>query len=150
MQQKEFRNILLAVSLTQLTDKIVPTAIYIAGKFDAALHLLFVVRLSRDDLFNTPGEVSKIKDELVEKAKQKLEEYADANFKNIAVKKKIIGVGDPADEIIAYIEKEDIDFAIMGTHGRRGLKKTFLGSVASEVIKRSPVPVTIINPMRIK
>jgi nucleotide-binding universal stress UspA family protein len=56
--------------------------------------------------------------------------------------------GDPAEEILKYIAQEKVDLVIMGTHGRKGLDRVLFGSVANEVVKKSPVPVLTINPYR--
>ena len=149
MKEISFKKILVAVSLTEITYKAIPYEKYILQKFDCETHLLFVARIGRDDLLNTPGEAMKIKREVQENAEKKLNEHAQEYFKNEDVI-TCVKVGDPADEIIDYINNEKIDFVLMGTHGRRGIKKTFLGSVAEDVIKRSPAPVVIINPFRVK
>ena len=47
----------------------------------------------------------------------------------------------PADAIIKAIAEHHCDLVIMGTNGRRGLKRLMMGSVAKEVVHRSPVPV---------
>ena len=56
----------------------------------------------------------------------------------------------PAKEILKVVESEDIDLLIMGTHGRKGLEHVFFGSVAENVVKKSPVPVLTINPYKLK
>lgn len=38
----------------------------------------------------------------------------------------------------------------MGSHGHKGLEETIFGSVAENVMKKSPVPVLIVNPYKIK
>jgi nucleotide-binding universal stress UspA family protein len=58
--------------------------------------------------------------------------------------------GDPASEILKTIESKEIDLVIMGTHGRKGLEHVFFGSVAENVVKKSPVPVLTINPYKVK
>lgn len=63
--------------------------------------------------------------------------------------KKIVS-GDPAGEILKTIESDGIDMVIMGTHGRKGLEHTIFGSVAENVVKKSPVPVLVVNPYTIK
>ena len=63
---------------------------------------------------------------------------------------KMILSGDPAQEILKTIEKEGIDLVIMGTHGRKGLEHVFFGSVAENVVKKSPAPVLTINPYKLK
>jgi nucleotide-binding universal stress UspA family protein len=54
--------------------------------------------------------------------------------------------GRPADEILQYIEKHKIDLVIMSTHGRSGIPRWAMGSVADKVIRSSPIPVLIIPP----
>lgn len=54
-------------------------------------------------------------------------------------------VGDPAREILEYAEDHDIDQIVMGSHGRSGIDRTFLGSVAETITRRVRIPVTIIG-----
>lgn len=58
-----------------------------------------------------------------------------------------IETGAPADAIIRAAEGE-ADLIVMGTHGRTGLERLFLGSVASEVIRRAPCPVLTMHAAR--
>ena len=50
-----------------------------------------------------------------------------------------------ADEIVRAAERTNASFIVMGTHGRRGLRRLFLGSVAGDVPGRSPCPVIAVN-----
>lgn len=54
--------------------------------------------------------------------------------------------GRPADEILSYAEKNDVDLIIMSTHGRSGLSRFFFGSVAEKVSRHSLVPVLLLSP----
>ena len=49
----------------------------------------------------------------------------------------------PADGIVAIAEERGCDLIAMASHGRRGLRRLILGSVAAEVLARSPVPVLV-------
>jgi nucleotide-binding universal stress UspA family protein len=49
--------------------------------------------------------------------------------------------GDPAAEILRAIDELKPELVVMGTHGRRGLARLLLGSVAEKVVRSSPVPV---------
>jgi nucleotide-binding universal stress UspA family protein len=51
--------------------------------------------------------------------------------------------GAAAREIVAAAEEGDV--VVMATHGRGGLARWFLGSVAEEVVRRSPVPVLLVR-----
>ena len=53
--------------------------------------------------------------------------------------------GSPVDEILAAAKQHAADAIALGTHGRRGLQRLFLGSVAEGVVSRSPVPVVVLR-----
>jgi nucleotide-binding universal stress UspA family protein len=53
--------------------------------------------------------------------------------------------GDPATEILAEAEQGDVDLIVMGTHGRTGLARLLMGSVAEQVARRSPCPVLTVR-----
>lgn len=53
--------------------------------------------------------------------------------------------GHPVPEIINFAEKEGMDLVIMGTHGRTGLDKLLLGSVAENVVSHCKVPVMVVR-----
>lgn len=52
-------------------------------------------------------------------------------------------VGDPVETIVATANSEDVDQVVMGSHGRDGIQRLLVGSVAEQVIREAPVPVTI-------
>jgi nucleotide-binding universal stress UspA family protein len=49
--------------------------------------------------------------------------------------------GDPATAIVRFAEDEEVDFIVMGTHGRTGLSRLLMGSVAESVVGRAKCPV---------
>jgi len=57
----------------------------------------------------------------------------------------VIYEGFPEECILDYAKRQEADVIIMGSHGRRGLKRMILGSVAEHVIRRSPCPVLIVK-----
>jgi nucleotide-binding universal stress UspA family protein len=54
-------------------------------------------------------------------------------------------VGDPADEVVAYAQAHDVDHVVLGSHGRQGMSRLLVGSVAEAVVRGSPVPVTVVR-----
>jgi nucleotide-binding universal stress UspA family protein len=56
-----------------------------------------------------------------------------------------VEVGDPQDKIISVAREEGFDLIILGTHGQGAFESAFLGSVARDVIGKSPVPVLSIK-----
>jgi nucleotide-binding universal stress UspA family protein len=53
--------------------------------------------------------------------------------------------GRAANEIVTYATDHDIDAIVMGSHGRDGAARLLLGSVSETVVRRSPVPVTVVR-----
>src|SRR4029077_7199417 len=58
----------------------------------------------------------------------------------------LIRSGQPAETILHEIEAQRADLVILGSNIRRGLSRFLLGSVAEQIITRSPVPVLLIRP----
>jgi nucleotide-binding universal stress UspA family protein len=54
--------------------------------------------------------------------------------------------GHPALLIIGFARKHDMDLIVMTSHGKGGLKRAFMGSVADEVVRESGKPVLVFNP----
>jgi nucleotide-binding universal stress UspA family protein len=52
-------------------------------------------------------------------------------------------VGRPARTVVEYAEEHDVDHIVIGSHGREGISRVLLGSVAETVVRRSSVPVTV-------
>jgi nucleotide-binding universal stress UspA family protein len=59
-----------------------------------------------------------------------------------------VRVGVPADEILAACEAAGADLVAMATHGRSGIGRLVLGSVAEEVVRRSRTPVLLVRPQK--
>jgi len=55
--------------------------------------------------------------------------------------------GDPAEQILRVANEIHADLIVMGTHGRTGLERLLMGSVAEQVLRQAPCPVlTVRNP----
>jgi len=67
----------------------------------------------------------------------------------VPVERRLLA-GDPADAIIRLAKTEDVDLIVMGTHGRRGLTRLLMGSVAEAVVRAAPCPVlTVKQPQHV-
>jgi len=63
---------------------------------------------------------------------------------HIPVERRLLA-GDPADAIIHLAQTEDVDLIVMGSHGRRGLTRLLMGSVAEAVVRAAPCPVLTVK-----
>ncbi len=117
----------------------------LASKYSARIHLLHVIApvLPANHEFAF---------DIVEITKQ-LEEAARTRMTALAERAKAAGVpcdietrvGDVYDEIKKAIEAEKPEFVVMGTHGRRGFERWFMGSTTEKLLRHSPVPLLTIN-----
>jgi nucleotide-binding universal stress UspA family protein len=63
--------------------------------------------------------------------------------------KQVIAEGDPVMQILRVAADEQVDFIVLGTHGRTGLSRLLMGSVAENVIRRAQCPVVAVKtPLR--
>lgn len=76
-----------------------------------------------------------------------LDEVADhaAETEHAGDFETVLEVGQPSREIIDYAAQHDVDHIVVGSHGRSGVSRVLLGSVAESVARRAEVPVTIIR-----
>ena len=59
----------------------------------------------------------------------------------------VVAFGDPGDELLARIGASNADLVAIGTHGRRGLRRLMLGSVAETIVRKSKTPVVVIRSL---
>ncbi|MFC7078403.1 universal stress protein [Haloarcula halophila] len=53
--------------------------------------------------------------------------------------------GRPDRAIVKYLEENEYDLVVLGSHGRDGVARVLLGSVAEKVVRRSPIPVLVVR-----
>jgi nucleotide-binding universal stress UspA family protein len=148
----EIKRILFPVDFTEHASKILPYVLSIAEKYDAMIYLLHVVEdFSKwGGLYIPHIPVDRFQAEALKGAEKTLDKVCQEQLQGCPNFQKTILFGDPATEILKTIEAEGIDLVIMGTHGRKGLELVFFGSVAENVVKKSPAPVLTINPYKVK
>jgi len=86
----------------------------------------------------------KVKDDMKVDAEKLLDEItAKAGINGMT--ERVLVWGEPANVITEAAENENFDLIVMATHGRTGLTRLFLGSVAEKVIRHSPCPVLVMR-----
>ena len=145
-------HILFPVDLTESSERLVPTVLTMAEKFNATVHIVFIVRIFQyfTDIYVAPPSISIFENELVEGARKKMDEFLASHFTALPQTRGEVILGDPSDAIIDYVKQNNIDMIVMGTHGRKGLDRVLFGSVAERVIKTVRIPVLVVNPYRDK
>jgi nucleotide-binding universal stress UspA family protein len=149
MDNRIFTNIMVATDGSELARKAVDSAVKLAQLNNAKLYAVHVI---------APGEIKVTQHDprAVEWKKQMKEHlmtqgreatgYVEKAGKivNVSVEPVILE-GNPADEIVNFAEKNDIDLIVIGTLGRTGIKRFLLGSIAENVLRHSKKPVLVIR-----
>ncbi len=147
----KINKILFPTDFSICSDQALEHAMYLADKYKAELHVINVMILfdkySYLDSKDLP-EADEINNRVDKKFNEQLNKF---NEKYVLDEMKIIktqvrGISE-APAILEYASDNDVDLIIMGTHGRRGVKHMFLGSVAEEVVRHAVRPVFTIREL---
>jgi nucleotide-binding universal stress UspA family protein len=147
MENTLFRKILVATDGSEQVRKAVDSAIEIAKLSDAKLYTVYVVALGGYAI--TPSKDTEwekaVKEQLIKEGKEATNYVENTGrVANIEVE-SIILEGSPADEIVNFAEKNDIDLIVMGTQGKSAIQRFLIGSVAENVVRHSAKIVLVVR-----
>lgn len=149
----EIHNVVTPVDFSDNSKLIAESAAYLAGKFEASMHLIFVVQNFEDysGFFVPQMTLPSLEGELAESAETKMASFSGemTEFCKTAGVKELkykVLMGDVGEKIVEYANDIEADLIVMGTHGYKGLEKIMFGSVADKVVRAASCPVTTINP----
>jgi nucleotide-binding universal stress UspA family protein len=131
---------------SELAEKALIYAKELAGRLDLDVTLLYVC--DKEEYQVLPMHRSYV-ERAADLAKTQIEAVrASTGGKSKAKAGQVVGrvtVGYPAEEILRHIDENNIDLILMTTHGRSGIKRWVMGSVADKVLRASRVPVLLIR-----
>lgn len=138
------KDILVPVDYSHSGDAALAYAASLGKEYDAELHLVHVFEppFAHVDGGFASAPVPAVTPADLEAEEAKLNEITPD--KGVKFCREFI-VGNPADELVSYAKEKGIDLVVMGTHGRTGLNRLLMGSVAEGVVRRSPCPVLTIK-----
>jgi nucleotide-binding universal stress UspA family protein len=145
-----FRHVLAATDFSELANSAIPLA-YAAASQGGTVHLVHVVKAGRPgidpyDIFHpAPNETTS---EAVVAARVRLSQLvpSDASAKGISTQVHALEASEAWEAIIQAAERLGVDLICLGTHGRSGLAKVALGSVAARVLSNSRRPLLLARP----
>ena len=142
-----YDDVLLPTDGSAGMDRVIEEAVGLAERHDATLHALYVVNTA--SLSNLPLEASMdaVSDSLREEGRTALAEVERLVDDRVPLESATVE-GSPAREIVDDATETGVDLIVMGTHGRSGVDRLLLGSVAERVVRRSPVPVLTVRVTR--
>jgi nucleotide-binding universal stress UspA family protein len=145
---KQVQKILFPIDFAANFETLVPWVKTMADKFGATVHVLFVAQdLAHFATFYVPhGNIEEFQQQAIGSAKKRMAAAVEEFFKKFPKLETRVELGSPAEKILAFVQKEQVDMIIMGAHGRTGLDRMIFGSVANKVVKSASCPVLTIHP----
>lgn len=147
------KKILVATDFNDLATAALRVAASIAARSGGSITLLYA------DTFEPPAEFTSPQLLRVAKAIESSRRRAKEELENCAKKEIPAGIDHqnvvmdalPVQAIRSYADAHEIDLIAMGTHGRGGVQRILLGSVAEQVMRHTTVPVlTVHDPARVR
>lgn len=144
-----YDRILVPTDGSATAQRAVDHALSVAERFDAEVRAIFIVD---EGLFETPLagrglDQEELLSDVEERGRAFVEQVAEAaasrgiDAKGILRRDKEIARG-----ILGNARDADVDLIVMGTHGRSGLQRFLLGSVAERVLRGADMPVVLVPP----
>jgi nucleotide-binding universal stress UspA family protein len=145
-----YERMLVPLDGSEVAEGILPFVEQVAGPLDAEVVLFRVIEPpSPVELVASAGVVAAdtftVRD--VEAKAYLSELQRRLSKKGLRIRTRVALGGPPAEEILAAIKATSADLVAMATHGRSGIGRALLGSVAESVLRASPVPVLMIRTM---
>ncbi len=145
-----YENILIPVDGSEVSNLAAEQGFLLASKLGSKVTLLYALDIT---ILTIPDPEAAMAN--VEAMREAFQEHADKLMTTLKQKAALHGIqpemlvkeGDVHDEIISVAKERGVDLIVMGTHGRRGLNRLLLGSVAESVARRAHCAVLLIRPV---
>ena len=145
---RRFKRIMIASDLSKVSRAAFSTALSLAKSRESELLILHVVAPISSfvtEEFVQPGILEKIQIDARAWAERQLTRLAAAATKQGVRVKVLLLSGDPAGQVVRAARAHRADLVVVGTHGRRGVSRLVLGSVAEHVVAAAPCPVVTVR-----
>jgi nucleotide-binding universal stress UspA family protein len=149
-----YQHVLVALDGSPLSEAVLPHVEGLASVTKARLLLLRAVNVAATVVAASGTDGGMVAPDLIEQAIEGEEEDARAYLTRMANQLKASGQdvtwqlveSDAARAIVETAHREGCDLIALATHGRSGLQRAVLGSVADEVVRESHLPVLLVRP----
>jgi nucleotide-binding universal stress UspA family protein len=143
------QRILVPSDFTETSDRALDFAIELARKFDASITVVHVYQIPAMG-FADGGYIAgaEVASQLSTAGQKRLDGVVDSKKTSGVPMSAILREGVAWEEVNAVAKEIDANLIVIGTHGRRGLARALLGSVAENVIRTSTIPVLVIHGPR--
>jgi len=147
-----FKKIAVPLDGSALAEKALPFAIGLANRLNATLLLLRVTHLAGIVVDTVDRELESLEraETYLDDLKRTITDPGWSNSLEAEQVEAVVVYGETAPELIEMTPFEKADLLVMTTHGRTGIGRLLLGSVANKVLRQSKLPVLLIKPEKPK
>jgi nucleotide-binding universal stress UspA family protein len=138
------KNILWTTDFSPASQACLPHAIALARRYESTLYLANVVVPHPYPMVSP--EAAPYVETLRQGSSSRLESLAESAELQGTPHEVLMGHGEVADEVNSMVREHQIDLLVLATHGRRGLRRFLLGSVAEEIWRTAECPVLTVGP----
>jgi nucleotide-binding universal stress UspA family protein len=140
------KNILVPTDLSEGAEEALDYACELAAKLDATIHLVNVIGIPAMGLPELGVAVTAtVIDSMIAENQKSIDELAARKGGVARIGQVLLKTGDARDVINQTAKEVAADLIVMGTHGRRGVTRALLGSVAETVVRSAPCPVLTVR-----
>lgn len=139
------RNILVPIELDDTAAQVLDYAVTLAARLDARLHVVHAVPWPLLGAEVPIAVTETAMDEVMAREQKAFENLVAAHTARLPVGTAALKKGDARTVILATALELEADLIVMGTHGRRGVSRLMLGSVAESVVRTAPCPVLLVR-----
>lgn len=138
------KNILFATDLSECANRALPYALSVARRYGATIHPAYIMPADSAVFYMSPADWAVV----AEADEKRIRGYRAAleNQVRDVPHQVMTPRGNIWDALGQIIKEHKIDTVVLGTHGRTGIRKLALGSIAEEIFRRAPCPVLTIGP----
>jgi len=140
----KLKNILWTTDFSPASRASLPHAVALARRYESKIYLAHVVVPHPYPLVSP--EAAPYMEGLGQAASKRLSDLAKADGLEEIPHEVLLGHGEVAEELNGMVKEHQIDLLVLATHGRRGLRRFLLGSVAEEVWRSAECPVLTVGP----
>ena len=138
------RRVLFATDFSPASLQALPYATQVVRQFHSRLYIAHIV--PPEEYTPSSSSIDESAEVACKEARFKLKTLADSDVLKDISAETFVGHGDIWIGLSELIDTDRIDLMVMGTHGRSGIKKFLVGSVAEEAMRASPCPVLTVGP----
>jgi nucleotide-binding universal stress UspA family protein len=139
------RNILFATDFSDYSRRALPYVTSLARKFGSSVYLWHMVTPSQLTIGAPEAAPDRYESEWQSSSEELSEMVRRPEFDGLNAKAVLTG-GILQDELIRVINENKIDLIVVGTHGRTGIRRPALGSVAEQICRIASCPVLTVGP----